>query len=170
MNGGIESLSSLLTNSQQEFTDSHSRRGGNQTGSNALFSNPGAIGPPKPKLKASGKAPLTTKQASRDIWDEAEVEDMEDNHYDQDPRQSPEYEISYCQRVSSEDMFLGMSGRTPSFSHTDDLQVTVNLPLASSIKEINLNVTSTLLEVATSTQYVVNCILKQDLTFFPIDS
>ncbi|KAJ3340819.1 hypothetical protein HDU91_000799, partial [Kappamyces sp. JEL0680] len=38
---------------------------------------------------------------------------------DQDPRSQPHYSLTHVQNVSSEDMYLGMSGKTPSFSHAD---------------------------------------------------
>jgi hypothetical protein len=76
-----------------------------------------------------------------DIWDEDDVEFL-----DEDPRLQPEYSINYLQRVSSEDMYLGMSARTPSFSHSDDLQIKVILP-NTELKDINLNITKESLEV-----------------------
>ena len=77
-----------------------------------------------------------------DIWDEDEV----DLQVDEDPRPQPEYSINYVQRVSSEDMYLGMSGKTPSFSQSDYIQVKIHLP-NTELKEINLNITKDTLEV-----------------------
>ncbi|KAJ3318334.1 Protein pih1d3 [Boothiomyces sp. JEL0866] len=100
---------------------------------------PGAIGPkkkhavvPKPKNEA-------------DIWDEDEV-DLPVEAFD--PREEPEYELKYVQKVSSEDMYLGMSGRTPSIGHSDNLSITVKLPDAQ-FKDISISITKSVLEVMT---------------------
>jgi hypothetical protein len=137
---GIESLSTLLAASQEKQAFHQENK---VESPSSVYANPGAIGPAKViKSKTNGK-----KEKSTDIWEESEIEEME---FDQDPRITPEYQISYLQKVSSEDMFLGMSGKTPSFSHTDDIQVSITLPDANSVKDITLNITKNLLEVMTS--------------------
>ncbi|KAJ3306946.1 Protein pih1d3 [Kappamyces sp. JEL0829] len=106
----FEALSSLLGTVSQDATAA--------TGS--AFLHPGQIGPAKSAAKQSA-----SKTKSSDIWDEAEIEDEIE---DQDPRPQPHYSLTHVQNVSSEDMYLGMSGKTPSFSHADQFLLKVELP------------------------------------------
>jgi hypothetical protein len=76
-----------------------------------------------------------------EIWGEDEIDLL-----DEDPRPQPEYSMNYIQRVSSEDMYLGMSAKTPSFFDSDELQVKVLLP-NTELKDITLNITKESLEV-----------------------
>jgi hypothetical protein len=77
-----------------------------------------------------------------DIWDEdeclveAEIE----------TRPSPEFIISYSQRVTTEDLYLGMQGRMNTISHADDLIITVSLPRVL-FKDIHLNVEAEHLDI-----------------------
>jgi hypothetical protein len=99
---------------------------------------PGSIGPPKqPVVKPK-------KVQTDDIWDEEQIEQTIE---DMDPRPQPEYTLSYSQRVSSEDMYLGMSGRTPSISHSDAILVSIKLP-GNNLPSIEIHCKKTILEVA----------------------
>ncbi len=75
----------------------------------------------KEERKADKLAVKTPKKiVNQDIWNEDEVED----HLDLDPRAAPEYSIILQQNVSSEDLYLGMSGkllriRNDSASHSN---------------------------------------------------
>lgn len=130
------SLTSLLESSQKmEAPTAGVARG--------VYSTPGSIGPPKRSLIATQNIKTEKPKNNSDIWQEDEVQE-----YDQDPRKQPEYKISYVQRVRSEDMFLGMAGKTPSLSHSDGLEVIVSLPGAA-FKDISLQITSTRVEVMT---------------------
>ncbi|KAI9351103.1 hypothetical protein DFJ73DRAFT_831593 [Zopfochytrium polystomum] len=105
---------------------------------------PGSIGP-KLAPAAESKAPSKSSSASKkDIWDDDEVE--ENVLDDADPRPAPEYTIKYRQRVTSEDIYLQMGGKTPSTSHTDDLVVTIQLP-GEQLKDVELTCTPNKLEV-----------------------
>jgi hypothetical protein len=64
------------------------------------------------------------KKVSKDIWD---AEDVPVNGFgaESDPRKRPEYEILYKQAVSTEDMYIGLSGRDPSSGSCEDLLVRI---------------------------------------------
>jgi hypothetical protein len=112
----------------------------NKTVSKPSFT-PGSIG--QTAKKASKKVDLKRAE-TKDIWCEDDVE----MQVDLDPRPAPEYDISYLQKVSSEDMYLGMSGRTPSIGHSDELILKVKLPGAK-LKEIELNCTENTVDLST---------------------
>jgi hypothetical protein len=60
--------------------------------------------------------------------------------------------VLYKQRVGSEDVFLGMSGTTPSSIHCNTLVVKVSLPGCRRVGDIDLDVTAEgAFTVATST-------------------
>ncbi len=61
----------------------------------------------------------------------------------------PRYDIKYRQKVSPEDMYLGLSGRSHSILHANDLTVTIELPGVMSISEIDLDCKPDVLEVRT---------------------
>jgi hypothetical protein len=73
-----------------------------------------------------------------DIWDAEEV-DAHDPDFDDDGRVVPEYDIHYKQRVGSEDVFLGMSGKTPLTSDCKFMVLRIKLPGAK-LKDIDLSV------------------------------
>ncbi|KAH6561984.1 hypothetical protein BASA50_007203 [Batrachochytrium salamandrivorans] len=110
-----------------------------QTG--ALFT-PGSIGPPKKTVAATARA-SKTQPATKEIWDAEEVNDYVE---DLDPRPIPEYTMGYRQKVTSEDMFLGMSGKCNSIGHCDDYFVNIQLPETLS-KDIEMNVSNNILDL-----------------------
>jgi hypothetical protein len=97
---------------------------------------PGSIGPPKVLQKQL--------KPSEDIWDEDQIEETLEYS---DPRPQPEYSIFYSQNVSSEDIYLGMNGKTPSISHSDSISVNVKLPLTQ-LKEIEIHCRKLQVEIA----------------------
>ncbi|KAJ3383130.1 Protein pih1d3 [Lobulomyces angularis] len=90
-------------------------------------------------LKKNIKQKSTT-QNKKDIWEDEEIVAAEEAEELNDPRSQPEYDIAYRQTVSSEDMFLGMSGKLNSISHSDFLVVTIKLP-GVKFKEVQLDCT-----------------------------
>ena len=68
-----------------------------------------------------------------DIWTVEEVEEQVES------RLLPEYTLSYKQDVSTEDIFLGMTGKTPSFSNSDAIIIQISLPKVT-LKDIHLTV------------------------------
>ena len=55
------------------------------------------------------------------------------------------YDISYKQKVTSEDMFLGMSGKNPSTACCEDMIVKIELP-GCNMKDVELDVKQTTLD------------------------
>ena len=79
---------------------------------------PGDIGP-KPV-----KADLKKKLDTNEIWDVEEVPEENLTWDDEgDERPEPEHTIAYKQKVGSEDVFLGMSGRDPGSHCCEDLSI-----------------------------------------------
>ncbi|KAJ3021006.1 UNVERIFIED_CONTAM: Protein pih1d3 [Siphonaria sp. JEL0065] len=104
---------------------------------------PGSIGASTASKVPSSAEPV--KQTNtKEIWDEDEVEDQVIDV--SDARSQPEFDVKYRQRVTSEDMFLQMSGKTPGILDSDDLVIKVFLP-ETEFKDIELTVTETLLDV-----------------------
>lgn len=71
-----------------------------------------------------------------------------DRGVEDDPRPEPEYEVLYKQAVSSEDMYLGMSGRDPSTHWCDDMIVRIKLP-EQKLADCDLDVTAKFLDLRT---------------------
>lgn len=90
-------------------------------------------GAPQP---AAGQAPQPADPD--DIWDAEEV-DAHDPDFDDDGRVVPEYDIHFKQRVGSEDVFLGMSGKTPLTSDCNFMVLRIKLPGAK-LKDLDLSV------------------------------
>lgn len=101
--------------------------------------------------------------SSKDIWSDAEVAGAgaaggdgsggggdDDDGGAPDPRKRPDFEVLFKQKVGAEDVFLGMSGTTPSSIHCDTLVVKVKLPGAT-LRDVDLDVTETRILVATAT-------------------
>ena len=108
--------------------------------------SPGMIGPPKaapPKKKPQ----LTKKADPNEIWAESEVRDLGDVDDEDDGRPQPEYDIVYKQKVSPEDMFLGVDPlRHPGISMSDEIVLKVTLP-ETKLAEIDLDVRPTFVRI-----------------------
>jgi dynein assembly factor 6, axonemal len=88
----------------------------------------------------------------KDIWDDAEVAPpAEEEDGVSDGRRRPEYDVLFKQSVGSGDVFLGMSGVTPSSTHCDTLVVRVKLGPGARAGDIDLDVTEYKIRVATAT-------------------
>ena len=75
--------------------------------------HPGLIGAPQSRAPTKPKVPAGPAPDSDDIWGTDEVSTPDDAS---DPRPLPEYDILYKQRVSTEDIYLGMRGKNESVS------------------------------------------------------
>ncbi|KAJ9589010.1 hypothetical protein L9F63_017705 [Diploptera punctata] len=80
------------------------------------------------------------KEDSDDIWHDAEVPENVVHRVECDPRERPEYEITYKQNVTAEDIFLQMSGKTQSTTSCEDMIVTVKLP-GEAYADVNVTTT-----------------------------
>ncbi|KAI8929078.1 hypothetical protein BC831DRAFT_547902 [Entophlyctis helioformis] len=147
----VESLASLLAGgfAQQGGDANSSRSQGkkNPTGhAQPLFAHPGAIGPQPVQTAAqgaAGKGNATAKTGKTDIWDEDEVDDYVE---DQDPRPAPSYDITYRQLVSTEDMYLGMSGKQNSMEHSGQVVVKISLPGVNA-RDLDMTVANNILDL-----------------------
>jgi len=72
------------------------------------------------------------------IWDAEDV-DNHDPDFDDDGRIIPDYDILYKQKVASEDIYLGMSGKTPMTSDCNYMVLRIKMPGAE-LKNIDLKV------------------------------
>jgi len=59
--------------------------------------------------------------------------------------------LIYRQKVTTEDIYLGMSGKTPGFQDCDEMVITVKLPGVKKISDIELTVYENKIDVRTST-------------------
>ena len=98
---------------------------------------------------STGGVPTGNRAKNSDIWtlDEVPEEGQEGvgDAYD-DPRPQPKYDIKFKQAITPEDMFLGMSGKTPASSSCDELVVSIELP-DTSMKDVELDVTRETLDL-----------------------
>ena len=90
------------------------------------------------------------KKQTKDIWDLDEVEEGAEFDTSDDPRMLPEYEIIYQQNLTSEELFLNMSGKTPATSSCEDMVVKIKLPGVLNLNEIDINVLEKFLDCRTS--------------------
>lgn len=106
---------------------------------------PGSIGPPKKATAPAKKYPKATapKRDPKEIWDAAEVADAGDVDDIDDGRAQPMYDIVFKQRVSPEDMFLGIDPvRHEGTACADDIVLKVELP-GTKLADIDLDVRPT---------------------------
>merc|ERR1712057_50807 len=109
---------------------------------------PGDIGPSVPKKKKNEEK--KKEKLTGDIWETEDVAEEDLNWEDEgDERPEPEYTTAYKQRVTSEDVFLGINGRDPGSHCCEDLVVKVTLPGVDSVDMISLDVTKNTLRVST---------------------
>ncbi|NWT61832.1 PIHD3 protein, partial [Erythrocercus mccallii] len=82
------------------------------------------------------------------IWNPEEV--PEGSEFDDiwDPREKPEYEISYRQHVGTEDVFFGMTGKDPSTACCEDIVIKIKLP-ETKYSDITLDIQDTVLDLRT---------------------
>ncbi|XP_078393130.1 dynein axonemal assembly factor 6 [Cetorhinus maximus] len=119
--GQLQALSNLLAPVDQEEEDLEEQPSGG-----AFGLNPGQIGPPKGSkpTDSNPEKPTNTKQ----IWAEDDVPEGSEFEDIWDPRQQPEYEILFKQRVGTEDVFLGMSRKDGSTACCEDMMIKIKLP------------------------------------------
>ncbi|XP_072361057.1 dynein axonemal assembly factor 6 [Scyliorhinus torazame] len=119
--GQLQALSNLLSPADQEEEDLEE-----QPAKRTFNLNPGQIGPARGSnpTDSNPENPPDTKQ----IWAEEDV--PEGSEFDDiwDPRQQPEYEILFKQRVGTEDVFLGMSRKDGSTACCEDMVIKIKLP------------------------------------------
>jgi len=140
----ILALSNLLKECQSEAD----KRSQNEEGG----FNPGLIGDKKKKTTTIedivSEHNKNKKKNKNDIWDD---DDINEEYIEEDPRTEPEYDLIYRQKVTTEDIYLGMSGKTPGFQDCDEMVITIKLPGVKKISDIDLTVYENKIDVRTST-------------------
>ncbi|KAM8953683.1 dynein axonemal assembly factor 6 [Pelodytes ibericus] len=108
-------------------------------------SGPGNIGP----AKRPDVAAPTGQKNRKEIWDDVEVTEASFGLHDvYDPREQPEYEIIFKQRVSSEDLFLGLTRKDPSTACCEDMLVRIKLP-GTKASDVSLQVKKKFIDLRT---------------------
>lgn len=122
---------------------------GNVTGNNKK-----EVAEPFAKIEAKFHGRKIVKKTKNDIWDENEF--IEEN-IKEDGRPQPKFEVLHKQLVSSEDIYLGLSGKDVSSNSCDQLLVKVWLP-DTTLKEIGVEVKEQSIHLQTP-NYLLNHIL-----------
>lgn len=157
----IRTLNTLLNPQPEE--ENENAFYSNQTESTL---NPGNIGGKDSKKDKKEIAPPNTKIVSKynnriltkpknEIWSE---NDFKEDNMKEDGRPKPKYEILYRQKVSTEDIYLGLSEKDISSNSCDQLLMKVFLP-EHNLKEIGLEVKEQSIHLTTP-QYLLNHILQ----------
>ncbi|KAI9146457.1 hypothetical protein BKA69DRAFT_1162997 [Paraphysoderma sedebokerense] len=108
-----------------------------------------SFAPPKKAPESTkAKKKVDSGRLTKEIWDPCEVEEDEGSTDINDPRQLPEYDVILRQKVYTEDIYLGMNGKSPSFHDADEMVITVQLP-ATDLPEIELSVKELSVDVRT---------------------
>jgi len=109
---------------------------------------PAELSRPKPVAGPAGIGPdgiipgvkvAAPKKDPKAIWDDDEIPDILEDDID-DGRIQPDYDICYAQAVGTEDTYLGMSGKTNSSISCETMIVSIELPEAKSLSELELDV------------------------------
>eukprot|EP01135_Chromosphaera_perkinsii_P009753 Nk52_evm18s1869 gene=Nk52_evmTU18s1869 len=140
---GLLTLADMLSGC--EVGDEDSTSGGLDNSSPAVM-GPGGIGAKKKAAKKALEQPK--KKDPKQIWDVEDVPDDVNLDDIDDPREQPEYDIIYKQDVSSEDIYLGMSGNHPGTSSCNEYRIEISLP-GSKGSEIELDLKETYLDCRT---------------------
>ncbi|NXA54167.1 PIHD3 protein, partial [Nothocercus julius] len=82
------------------------------------------------------------------IWNTEEVPEGSEFDDTWDPREQPEYEILFKQRVGTEDMFLGMSRKDASTACCEDMVIKIKLP-ETKFSDITLDLQDKVLDLRT---------------------
>lgn len=133
--GNINALSNLLKESQEYSSTLNNDQSYLPP---AITSNTTVTTKDDAKLKLNES--IKTKN-SNDIWDTDELPTEETLANFKDERPTPRYEFSYKQVVGSEDVFLGMSDKSPLSSDCTHLVVKVHFP-KTTMKDLDLDVTN----------------------------
>ena len=134
---GMSSDDPAVRSKTNIVTGANSRRGGAAASSTTLTTTDEAAPTNDGTSGAAAKQPRVKDPDA--IWDELDDEEAVDPDFEDDGREVPEYDIHYKQNVGSEDVFLGMSGKTPLTSDCKFMVLRIKLPGAK-LKDIDLTV------------------------------
>lgn len=134
--GDINALSNLLSEGNDDDDDEPGQK--RFTPADMVNSAPGARLAIKSADEKQAESDAKLKK-SKDIWDEDEVPREEEVEDPNDSRKRPKYEILYKQAVSTEDVFLGLGDKSPSFEDCEAMVVKVHFP-GCTLKDLELDV------------------------------
>lgn len=104
-----------------------------------------------PKGKKEAEPPKKPEDKRNAIWSEEEVADLPITK--DDPRKLPNFSSLYRQRVGTEDVFLGLSGKDPSSNCCQEILFKVELPGAA-MKDIQIDLNEKQMVVQTKDFYL----------------
>ncbi|XP_064360583.1 dynein axonemal assembly factor 6-like isoform X2 [Dromaius novaehollandiae] len=139
----LQSLAKLLSDAQEEDDDDDDD--GPRCSVSAMA--PGNIGPVKKETTVTGTFQVKSEN-SKMIWNTEEVPEGSEFDDTWDPREQPEYEILFKQRVGTEDVFLGMSRKDPSTACCEDMVIKIKLP-ETKFSDITLDIQDKVLDLRT---------------------
>uniref|UniRef100_A0A8C9NXC8 Dynein axonemal assembly factor 6 n=1 Tax=Serinus canaria TaxID=9135 RepID=A0A8C9NXC8_SERCA len=84
----------------------------------------------------------------KSIWNTEEVPEGSEFDDTWDPREKPEYEISFKQHVGTEDVFFGMTGKDPSTACCEEIVIKIKLP-ETKYSDITLDIQDKVLDLRT---------------------
>nr|XP_009668247.1 PREDICTED: protein PIH1D3 isoform X1 [Struthio camelus australis]XP_009668248.1 PREDICTED: protein PIH1D3 isoform X1 [Struthio camelus australis] len=139
----LQSLAKLLSEAQEDDDDD------NDYGPHCSVSTmaPGNIGPVKKETTVTGTFQVKSEN-SKTIWNTAEIPEGSEFDDTWDPREQPEYEILFKQRVGTEDVFFGMSRKDPSTACCEDMVIKIKLP-ETKFLDITLDIQDKVLDLRT---------------------
>ncbi|XP_068226126.1 dynein axonemal assembly factor 6-like [Palaemon carinicauda] len=149
----IRALAEILSNPDEDYDEDEEDFKTSKTDRNHKGPTPGAIGrkshnvrPSKSHHARDSVDSKRTKDVLGDIW---EPEEIRPEHCEEqfDPRTKPEYEVTYRQRLSANNVYLPMSNMATNGRGEEDLVVRVTLP-GDLLTEVTLEVTSSTLNLA----------------------
>ncbi|XP_064084992.1 dynein axonemal assembly factor 6-like [Macrobrachium nipponense] len=150
----IRALAEILSNPDEDHDDDDDVEESKSDRKNA-GATPGTIGSKShgsvksSKRRHRARHPAgnrRNKDILGDIWD---IDEIRSEHIEEqfDPRAKPEYEITYRQRLSANNVYLPMSNLATNGRGEEDLVVRVILP-GDLLTEVTLEVTSSTLNLA----------------------
>ncbi|XP_025891767.1 protein PIH1D3 isoform X2 [Nothoprocta perdicaria] len=140
----LQSLAKLLGDPPKDDEDDDDECGPH---SSVSAMGPGNIGPVKKETAVAGPAQVKSEN-SKTIWSAEEVPEGSEYEDTWDPREQPEYEILFKQRVGTEDMFLGMSRKDASTACCEDMVIKIKLP-ETKFSDITLDLQDKVLDLRT---------------------
>ena len=143
MSDDLVRLSSLLNPDKSDDDDD------DMPDSSYASLGPGNIGSKSKKSTENVSTPYAKKADtnSDDIWNSEEVQEGSIFNQD-DPRIAPQYDLVLKQKVTSEDMFLGMSGKNPSSACCEEMVIKIVLP-DSKMSDVDLDIKADTLDCCT---------------------
>ncbi|XP_068061366.1 dynein axonemal assembly factor 6 isoform X2 [Anomalospiza imberbis] len=111
---------------------------------------PASIGPAKKETTSTFQVKAENKKT---IWNTEEVPEGSEFEDTWDPREKPEYEISFKQHVGTEDVYFGMTGKDPSTACCEDIVIKIKLP-ETKYSDITLDIQDKVLDLRTPKKWV----------------